>query len=573
MGKDKLILMLITSNQREKQILHLAFEQHGATVVDAEPNHASYIKALQYTPDVILIDFPQQYTDELNFIKNIKNGLSKKKRLIAIGYGKNMVVGEQKALTANGIAFYLTRPLKFSLIIQHLENHFSPFAPEKMIWKKQDSLEEDENYLDVMFNIDILPTRKLEILCERISSLMAFPFTVMRVLQLTEDNNSGASDLAKVILADPVISANVLKMANTVFYASKNRRISTIKDAIIRIGFTETKHITMAMSVMNLLSADNDNIGFDRMQFWYHSISVAVLCEKISKDIPGINSSEMFLTGLLHSFGIILLDEFFPDLFKELLIATTDKATTFLEASKEKTVITYNDLTYRLFEGWKIPSSITEAIKNSDNLDEIVIKEPQNITPEETKGIVLYIADIVVKSLKLGNECDEVVTYIDRDLFTLVSKSNGISNQLKDTILHDIDIYKKFLKIEDNVNIDKKENGDILLVSPPPPFFIPAEHYLERLGYTIVRFSESVDHDEYNEKFTAVIFWFEDIVDSTKIEAFKNIRGGNRDKLPTISFSIDFEKYTTNNETGEYYFNNIVDLRTLLVTLTEIENS
>ncbi len=563
--------MLITANERERKILNLAFSQHQIEVIEAEPDRASYIKALQYVPDVVLMEFPQTYSEQLHFARNVSTALSKKKKLLLIGYGRKMISSEMRALTESGVKHHLDRPLKFSLIMNYLEKHFEVFAPDKLVWKnKKNNSSSDENYVDQMFNIDILPTQKLEILTDRIESLMAFPFTVMQVLQLTESDQSGAGDLAKVINADPVISANILKLANTVFFASRNRTITTIKDSIIRIGFTETKHLVMAMSVMESMGEDTDNLGFDRTEFWYHSISVAVISEALSKELPMINSSEMFLAGLLHSFGTILLDEFFADLFKELLMKTTDRSSTFLSTQKDLMVVTDVDLTCELFQSWSIPSTIINAVKNCEQVQQISAKEVGNITSDEKAGVVIYVADLIAKSISLGQECDQVVTHIDSDILEILNKKTGLLAGFMDSITHEIKIFKKFFNLK-NIEIEINDDSpEILLVAPPLPFFSPAEHFVKSEGYRVSRFKENADQDEYKERFAAVLFWCSDKCDDDSIASIQEFRNSNGESLPALVFSSD-EKAEISN--GVQYFPNIVDMRLLKIALADISSS
>ncbi len=562
--------MLITANERERKILNLAFSQHQIEVIEAEPDRASYIKALQYVPDIVLMEFPQTYSEQLHFARNVSSALLKKKKLLLIGYGRKMISSEMRALTESGVKHHLGRPLKFSLIMDFLEKHFEVFAPDKLVWKnKKNNSSTDEDYVEQMFNIDILPTQKLEILRDRIESLMAFPFTVMQVLQLTESEQSGAGDLAKVINADPVISANILKLANTVFFASRNRKITTIKDSIIRIGFTETKHLVMAMSVMESMGDDTDNLGFDRTEFWYHSISVAVIAEHISKELPMVNSSEMFLAGLLHSFGTILLDEFFADLFKELLLKTTDRGGTFLSTQKDLMIVTDVDLTCGLFESWKIPSSITDAVKNSNQIDQVLSKEPGNVTGEEKSGVVIYVADLLAKSLSLGQECDQVVTHIDGDLLALLGKKTGVLPGFLETVQHEIRIFKKFFNLKNTEVEVSDDSPELLLVAPPLPFFTPAEYFVKSEGYNVTRYVDSADQEQYRERFSAAVFWFNENCDQEVVSVVQKLRDANGESLIALVFSSD-----TNNENSDtvQYFPNIVDLRLLKIALADISS-
>ncbi len=568
-----LTLMLISPNAREKRILQMAFEQHQIKVIEAMPDRASYIKALQYSPDFVIMEFPPQYTEQLNFSKNIFAAVSKKKKLLMLGYGQEIVSAEERAIKASGIKYYMLRPLKFSLMMKYIEDHLGVFAPEHIVWKKKNNAPDDLGYIETLLNLDILPTVKLEILSERIQALLAFPFTVLRVLQLTEDSKSGANDLAKVITADPVISANILKMANTVFFASRNRRITTIHDSIVRIGFTETKHLTMTMSVMNTLDVSTANIGFDRLQFWHHSLAVAVICQHISKDISGINSSEMYLAGLLHSFGIILLDEFFPEIFEKFLIRTTDRGCTFIEAEQEMMVVSHLDLTFRLFEAWKIPHEIVDSIRFSEKVSDTMVKEAKNVSSTELTGLILYVADIIAKSQSFGNECDMVVTHVDEEIFSLLRLKNGITKSFIDAVNHEVEIFRKFLKIEDEVESEPEFFGKkVLLVVPPLPFLCPLELYLKRIGFEVIKYLPSTEISDHSEQYTFVVHWFQNSTDEGLISELSTLRDVDRNPITSIVVS---DSISSTKIPKRYDFENKIDLRLILITIQEIisENS
>lgn len=563
-------LMLISQNLREKRILQMAFEQHQIKVVEALPDRASYIKALQYNPDFVIVEFPAQYSEQLNFSKNIFATVSKKKKILMIGYGQEVVLGEEKAIKATGVKHYMLRPLKFSLMMKFIEDHLNVYAPEQIIWKKKNNAPDDLAYIETLMNFDILPSVKLDLLQDRIQTLLAFPFTVIRVLQLTEDSRSGANDLAKVIIADPVISASILKMANTVFFASRNRRITTIHDSIVRIGFSETKHLTMAMSVMDMLDVKTANIGFDRLQFWHHSLAVAVLCEHISKGISGVNGSEMFLAGLLHSFGIILLDEFFPDIFEKYLVRTTDRGSTFTESEQEMTVISHADLTFRLFDAWKIPHEIVDSIRFSEKVSLTMTKEAKNVSHSELTGLILYVADIIAKSQSFGNECDMVVSHIDEEMFSLIHMNNGVSKSFIDTISREIEIFRKFLKINDDLQPDQEYLGKkVLLISPPLPFLSPVELYLKRIGFEVVKYSTNMDLSAHSEMYAFLMFWFQESPDEVLISELSTLLGEDQNPIQSIVVS---NRESTTNAVNRFNFENRIDLRLILAAIQEISS-
>ncbi len=195
--------------------------------------------------------------------------------------------------------------------------------------EKRDIASERKEDISLILHPDTEPGRKIGAMVRHIANLAAFPFIVAKVLKIAGDEGTGAIELARAARADPYIVAHLLKISNSVFFASTHHRINSVKDAIIRIGFMETRRIVMGMSVMKLFETRNKNLGFDRVDFWYHSLAVAIIAEHAARRAGSVDAEEAFLAGLLHDLGIILLDDYFPEVFDAVLHDTAQHAGSF----------------------------------------------------------------------------------------------------------------------------------------------------------------------------------------------------------------------------------------------------
>jgi response regulator RpfG family c-di-GMP phosphodiesterase len=124
-GVIMLSIMLIIENKGESNVLELAFSQYNVNAISGKADHSAYINALNNLPDVIIIEFPDKYSDQLNYIQKINALSRKKKEVFVISYGNSMVQDEMNALTKSGVKFHLERPLKFSQIVDHLGKQFN----------------------------------------------------------------------------------------------------------------------------------------------------------------------------------------------------------------------------------------------------------------------------------------------------------------------------------------------------------------------------------------------------------------------------------------------------------------
>ena len=92
------------------------------------------------------------------------------------------------------------------------------------------------------------------------------PLTVSDVLAqvITECDNADASvsSLARIMAADQALAAMVLKLANSAYYGYA-RRIESLPDAVVLLGFASVKNLAITASITRLLATDKDELCAD----------------------------------------------------------------------------------------------------------------------------------------------------------------------------------------------------------------------------------------------------------------------------------------------------------------------
>ncbi len=495
-------VMLMTINERERQILTMAFNQLNIQTTQSDPSYANYIKTLQYQPDIIVLEVPRMNHDQVHFSRLIRKN-KKTRKIPIIGYGDRINESQKRYLSQKGINNYLERPLKFTILIGIIQKYLK-ILNKSLETESGDKSSEREEDIKLILDDNTLPVKKIELMVKHIGNMMAFPFTVAKVLRLTESNKSGASDLAKVIEADPVISTSILKVSNTVFFASMNRRISTIKDAIVRIGFRETKRIVMTMSVMDLFGKEDKNFGFNKMNFWLHSLATALIAERVAKRMGDVSTDEAFLAGLLHDFGILLFDEFYPTIFSKILEETSNTGTRFIDNERKILKITRNDLLKELFTNWKIPETITEAITvHYSSCD----GEKKPGTPVEKIALSTYMGNIIAKTFSCGAVCDEYITPIENVYFEAAKMPGGLGKDFYESLMRDLNMYKKFLNIQENETESRKDKKAIGIFCPVKTVFVPVEEYFKAQGQSVIRLQKAHSYTDYDQKLDIIFIW------------------------------------------------------------------
>lgn len=203
-----------------------------------------------------------------------------------------------------------------------------------------------------------------ENICRRIAEardLPTLPEIVIKVEQLARSESASARDLARIMDHDPSLTARVLKVANSVIYGGRNP-ITSVTYAVARIGFTEVRNIALSLSVLKLFTSK----GFiDYAKFWKHSLAVAFASRALQKHIrvAGGNTDDLFVMGLLHDTGIVLLDQFFPQVYHPVIEEAAKDSTPLSELETKNLGIDHSKVGALLLERWRLPEVVVEAVR------------------------------------------------------------------------------------------------------------------------------------------------------------------------------------------------------------------
>lgn len=148
---------------------------------------------------------------------------------------------------------------------------------------------------------------KLAALLEKVTELAVLPHVVFKVLEITGTEDSPAQDIERVVTVDPGFSSKVLVLANSAGYGVP-RRVTTIKDAVMYLGFKAVRNIALTVGVFDLFVGKTDKESLRRRAWWRLSIDTAICARWLASKCKGILPDEAYTCGLLHLIGKTLLD-------------------------------------------------------------------------------------------------------------------------------------------------------------------------------------------------------------------------------------------------------------------------
>src|SRR5436190_15890803 len=142
--------------------------------------------------------------------------------------------------------------------------------------------------------------------------LPTLPIIAQRILTLTDDEDTGTEQLAKIIASDQALTVRILSLANSAYYGHR-RQIATLWQAIVIIGWTMLKQVSLSVLICRAIGP-----GGNRALFWRHSLMAANAAALAATRAGTKNSETAYIAGLLHDIGKLILLTSLPTEYAEV---------------------------------------------------------------------------------------------------------------------------------------------------------------------------------------------------------------------------------------------------------------
>jgi putative nucleotidyltransferase with HDIG domain len=198
-----------------------------------------------------------------------------------------------------------------------------------------------------------------------LDTLPAMPVIAQKILALDLDSDAGERDLLKLIEQDPQLSARIVGLANTPLFGP-SKKVSSVSDSAMLLGITRVKSVTLGIAMMSSL-AKNPTGKLDTKALWLHSLSIALALRAISRAMPRHTrplDDEIFLAGLLHDIGYMVLNHLDPKSSDELHTRfAKEKDRPAAEIEAELLEMDHCQLGAELASYWELPESVVAILR------------------------------------------------------------------------------------------------------------------------------------------------------------------------------------------------------------------
>jgi two-component system, cell cycle response regulator len=229
--------------------------------------------------------------------------------------------------------------------------------------------------------------------------------TVIELMKLCNSESSSLNEIADLIQADPALSAELIKYANSSLMAT-GVQVASVHNATIRLGIKNVVNLLLGFSMLT-----NNRGGscknFDYPLFWRTCLAQALAAYEIAKLNKDFNPDELYVCGLLSQIGKLSLATIFPKEYEKILVDQPPNTPMNLD-ELEKFGIDSAELTTELFLSWGMPANYALAAGFHEDYANLVLGSGQT----QRLAVVLYIASNIAKMCQSDEPLFEILELI-----------------------------------------------------------------------------------------------------------------------------------------------------------------
>ncbi len=227
-----------------------------------------------------------------------------------------------------------------------------------------------------------------------IRELESMPAQAARAFQLASDPKAKGADFVKVIESDEVISARIIRVANSVYFF-RGTTAADIERAVANIGLNELRCLLSASMLKSLLQGRHPA----REQIWANSVATGICCRSLSPR-TNIGDGEAFLCGLLHDVGKLIMIRRGGDLYEQTIRCVAGEGLSFVEAEERIFELNHVEVGKWVGEVWNFPPGAVRAIADHHRPWPT---DPAQRGKGTSHAMLVKAADVLAHSLGIGH--------------------------------------------------------------------------------------------------------------------------------------------------------------------------
>lgn len=191
------------------------------------------------------------------------------------------------------------------------------------------------------------------------AELISLPDIYLRLKSILDDPDFAMAEVAVVISQDPAITLRLLHMVNSSLFGFATK-VETVSRAITLLGTQQVHDLVLATSVADAFKGMSTSV-MDMQKFWYRSVYCAVTSRQLATLCEGGDKERLFVSGLLHDIGHLVMYQAVPDVSQEAIVAAKERNEPIHMVERSLLGFDYATVGAILMHHWALPESLKET--------------------------------------------------------------------------------------------------------------------------------------------------------------------------------------------------------------------
>ena len=195
------------------------------------------------------------------------------------------------------------------------------------------------------------------------SMLPVNPLVAAELARLLENGaeTENTRRLADLISMDPVLASRVIQTANSPFFRRASM-VGTVPHAMVIVGVKQVQEVVDSTIRSAKGVAAFSGFATVARDFWQHAVVVGRIAELLREVIRVNTSADLYLCGLLHDLGMLVLDGISPNFYPQLA-RPPEEFRDVVKAEKEYIGVDHGQAGVWLAEGIGLPQPYLDVMK------------------------------------------------------------------------------------------------------------------------------------------------------------------------------------------------------------------
>jgi HD-like signal output (HDOD) protein len=241
--------------------------------------------------------------------------------------------------------------------------------------------------------------------------------TVVAINETMADPMASANDVAEVVKKSPSLTALLLKIVNSSL-----------------IGFKQIASLALGVSIMQSFK-DIPKAIVDMEAFLKHSMACGLISRILSAYMNIRQTEQVFVSGLLHDIGRLILYKDFPHESKLYFKLAMESDKSLYSVERIHIGYSHARIGKHLIKAWNLPI----VLENN-----VVFHHHPSDAPDQKKAAIIHLADIIVNGLGLGTSGERIIPQMDYKALENIDMPFKIFNTVVHQAIHQLASFESF---------------------------------------------------------------------------------------------------------------------------------